>query len=612
MRSYLEPTARNLLRPVLVMGVPLTGMILLSGVVLTVTTLSGTSFKGNLVALAIGVLGYAAMRGLQRFALTGWEQLPLWWIERTLSKKGETQTLISLRAAELTVQAPDTLAETDLIRAKEELASCLSGLRNGKRLTLMAKITPQGAQLFEVSKRGGEKLNRDVSWSAATQGVFTWVEHVYSLHTLPVFTDPLWMFSVVKDLPSDLRVMVSFEGLDATKIKRRIEISRRRSSLGDSGLSSVDADITFEEASEVLRGLSRGDEAVVEVSLVILSKTPIDLDPAHFVKEKRPDLTIAGVLGLRRHFHRSHMVRAVTACDLVPNLLDPAEMAAEILKTPRGNPLYFSPNDPRLEALHWLVVGATGSGKSFFTGLVLKRMIEGGEKLSVLFLDHNRSFRRLVRAMGGQYQELSQDSQRTDVIEPIAALADEGAVSGIELSDLDTQAKRDAIACIFQNLESLLKARDTTHPVYLVLDECWHFLRDEPALVQRAFREFRKLNGAVIAITQSLSDFVTTQTGQTIFQNAPVRILLRQAEDLSGFKSALALNSVELERLRLLRQSKGAWAECLIKTPYLSRLGRLHPTEAEHELLRTDNLREEWVRESKRGRPIRQEAPCLT
>jgi type IV secretory pathway VirB4 component len=291
--------------------------------------------------------------------------------------------------------------------------------------------------------------------------------------------------------------------------------------------------------------------------------------------------------------------------------LDPAELAAEILKTPRGNPLYFSPNDSRLEALHWLVVGATGSGKSFFTGLVLKRMIEGGENLSVLFLDHNRSFKRLVRGMGGEYLELSTTtSKREDVIDPVIALAEPGVVSGIELSDLDLDAKRDAVRCIFSHLESLLKSRDTTHPVYLVLDECWHFLRDEPALVQRAFREFRKLNGAVIAITQSLSDFVTSQTGQTIFQNAPVRILLRQGEDLGGFRGALSLNDVELDRLRLLRQSKGEWAECLIKTPYLSRLGRLHPTAAEHELLRTDNLREEAIRENRAKRSSPGEALC--
>ena len=230
-------------------------------------------------------------------------------------------------------------------------------------------------------------------------------------------------------------------------------------------------------------------------------------------------------------------------------------------------------------------------------------MIEGGEKVSVLFLDHNRSFRRLVRGMGGDYLELSaKTSRREDVIDPIIALAEPGAISGIELSDLDLDAKRDAVRCIFTHLEGVLKGRDTTHPIYLVLDECWTFLRDEPALVQRAFREFRRLNGAVIAITQSLSDFVTSQTGQTIFQNAPVRILLRQGEDLGAFRGALALNDVELERLRLLRQSKGEWAECLIKTPYLSRLGRLHPTPEEHELLRTDNLREEWVSERRSKR----------
>lgn len=606
MRRYLEPSARNLLRPALVMGVPLTGMILLSSVVLTLTTLSGTNFKGNLFAFGVGLVGYAGLRVLQRFALTGWEQRLLWWIESAVAKKAASLSLIQISPSSYLVQAPDTLDQVELLRAKDEWANRLTALRAKRRLTLMAEITGQGARLMELQADPQAKLPRKPEWKLLTSGIYTGLEHVYSLHSLPVVTDPLWLFSVLKDLSGDVRVLVSFQGLDARKIKRRIEVSRRRSSRGEALLSNVDSDITFEEATDVLRGLSRGDESVVDASLVLVSKTPLDLDPALFIQETNPALSVSGVLGLRRLYHRSHLVRVVTACDLIPNILDPVEGAAEILKTPRGNPLYFSPNDSRLEALHWLVVGATGSGKSFFTGLVLRRMIEGGEKLSVLFLDHGRSFRRLVRSMRGQYVELSEEtSEREDVIDPVASLAEVGTVSGIELSDLGVGAKKDALRCIFQHLESLLKSRDSVHPVYVVLDECWNFLRDDPVLVQRAFREFRKLNGAVIAITQSLSDFVTTQTGQTIFQNAPVRILLRQGEDLTAFRGALGLNDVEFDRLRLLRQVRGEYSECLIKTPYLSRLGRLYPSGSEHEVLRTDNLRAEWVQEHRSAsRPV--------
>jgi type IV secretory pathway VirB4 component len=175
-------------------------------------------------------------------------------------------------------------------------------------------------------------------------------------------------------------------------------------------------------------------------------------------------------------------------------------------------------------------------------------------------------------------------------------------MTGIELSDLQLSEKKAATHEVLSRIESFLRARNTTHPIYIVLDECWNFMRDEPVLVQRAFREFRKLNGAAVAITQSLSDFLSDQSGQSIFQNAPIRILLRQGEDLGRYQGILNLNSVELSRVRLLKQRKGSFSECLVKTPFLSRIGRLYPTHEEHELLRTDNLRAELIAESNAGR----------
>jgi hypothetical protein len=175
-----------------------------------------------------------------------------------------------------------------------------------------------------------------------------------------------------------------------------------------------------------------------------------------------------------------------------------------------------------------------------------------------------------------------------------------GTLAGIELSDLKLREKKDAIHALLSKVEGFLRQRQTTHPLYLVLDECWNFMRDEPVLVQRAFREFRKLNGAVVAITQSLHDFPTDESGQSIFQNAPIRILLRQGEDVGRYQGILGLNAVETVRVARLRQEKGRFSECLIKTPFLSRLGRLYPTEAEYALLRTDNLRAEMVEEAKK------------
>jgi hypothetical protein len=495
--------------------------------------------------------------------------------------------------------------ESALIRAKEELAERITHLRERERLTVVARVTDEGTTLHEVEVSGVPYVDGHIN--AQVDGIFELERpqrlYVYSLYQLPVRTNPLWISSVLRDLPGAFGVVTSFRGLNPFSIKRRLESSRRRNARSGS-IVEIDSEVTFAETSQVLEGLSRGEETVVAASVVIFSDRELPLDPHHFILEKNSRLALASVFGFRRRFHRSHLLRAVNASDLVPNLVDPREYSTPLLRTPRGKPLYFNARDRRLEALHWLVSGGSGTGKSFFVGLMLRRMIRHGEPISVLFVDHNRSFRRLVRAEGGQYLEpQSVEELKRNAFGVLASLEAPRTIGGIELSDLDHASAKHAAEFLLRHVELFLRGRKTFHPVYVVLDECWNFLRDEPVLVQRAFREFRKLNGAAVAITQSLSDFLRTENGGSIFQNAPVRILLRQGEDMAPFRGALGINDVELGLLQGLRMKDGVYSECLIRTPFLSKLGRLYPTPEEFELLRTDNIREELVVAATAGRP---------
>jgi hypothetical protein len=620
-RKFNEPTARNLLRKPLVLGVPLPGLLLLSVGVLALSVLLGKSRTGGITSAGAGAVGYALLRVFARFAKGGWEESLLFPIEKIAKVKNPNGTLeIQTEDLEvfspdtlevfspdtLEVFSPDTLEETDMIRTKTYWMDRIKELKTGQRLTLACEVTQAGASLREISTQGRYSLKSPLDLTAMTWGLISPQAYLYSLYQLPVSSDPLWLFGILSKLKPGFKVFVSLQGLDFLQMKQRIEHSRRSNARGEAQLSDIDSEVTFEEASRVLMGLSRGEEAVAELSLVIASDVPLDLDPSLFCKEKDVALTALSILGIRRRFHRSHYVRAVTATDLIPNILDPQEPGSAILTTPRGNPLYFSPQDSRLEALHWLVVGTTGSGKSFFTALVLRRMIQAGTPMSVLFVDHNRSFRRLVLNGGEIYVEPSDLEQARIVFGSLLErLNHPGALVGIELSEMNQDEKKTVAFELLSKIEAFLRARDTTHPVYIVLDECWNFMRDQPVMVQRAFREFRKLNGAAIAITQSLSDFLTDSSGQSIFQNAPIRVLLRQGEDLGRYQGVLGLNPIELEKTRYLQQRKGVFSECLIKTPFLSRFGRLYPTEEEHSLLRTDNIRAEMIEVAKAAKAVK-------
>jgi hypothetical protein len=239
-----------------------------------------------------------------------------------------------------------------------------------------------------------------------------------------------------------------------------------------------------------------------------------------------------------------------------------------------------------------LVAGASGTGKSFFTGNILWRMIRDGRALSVLFLDHKRSFKRLVTKCNSPWIEpINCFDLKRDIAKAFQSIDFQGGFAGIELSELPAKERANGLKLIFAELTRFLSQRKSEHAVYIVIDEAWKQLKDDPEAIEQAFREFRKLEAGVIAITQSLADFSAHSIGQSVIQNAETLILLRQQEDVTKFQGFLNLNETETRLVRSITKSKGVFSEVLIKTPHQSRFGRLYPTEEEHETLRTDNLR---------------------
>ena len=596
MRAFREATCRNLLKRPLVMGVPMPGLILLAAVVGAIEIFGGRNNKINdLIALGLGIVGYVGLRISVRFAKTGFEESAVFFIERLVTifdRKVKTKTSFDFKESGIEIQPPDTCDERNLIEGKTALEKRLKQLKPKETLRLIFEFAKDGMSCSRIECTAAP-VPLKTTVKEITDGFISDESYVYSLYDLPATTDPLWIFSELSQLNATFEVIVSFTGLDRFKIKRRLEGARLRNSLS----ASVDSEVGFEEASKVLEGIVRGDDGVVEASFVIVSDKPIsDLDSGYFCEEKNKLLSLSSILGIRNRAHRSHVVRFCTATDLMPTFFDSHDAGIAILKSRRGLPCYFDPQDQRLDALHWIVSGATGAGKSFFTGLILKRLLQSGRPMSVIFVDHGRSFRRVVRSSGGLFVEADCYSELEATLSgTLSSLNNSGTMAGIELSDLPFDQKKKAVALVLLEIEKFLKRRTSLHPVYVVLDECWNYIMSEPLLVQRAFREYRKLNGAVVAVTQSIGDFLTQETGQAIFQNAPIRILLRQGEDLSESRRRLGLNVVELERVQELTREKGVYSECLIKTPFLSRLGQLHPTADEHDLLRTDNLREEYV-----------------
>jgi len=97
----------------------------------------------------------------------------------------------------------------------------------------------------------------------------------------------------------------------------------------------------------------------------------------------------------------------------------------------------------------------------------------------------------------------------------------------------------------------------TGRPSITVLDECW-FLLDSPALapdVVQLFRTARKRNSSVWGISQTVEDFVGTESqprphGPGILKNASTKIIGQQPGDVSALVNHLSLNPVAVGQVK--------------------------------------------------------------
>jgi hypothetical protein len=558
MREYREPTCATFLKEPLVLGVSLFPLLLLVGAVSFLQTIGLTIF-----ACILAVLGYSGLRLHARLGRVGSEEAVLYWLER----KAKAPLASALPTKRISFQSPDTLDEDQALDQKAGLEEELRRLRSKESVVISISVSPDGA--------------------TCTSSVAV-MPYTYSLYRIPSHTDPAWITAQLRNVRNS-QVVLRIDGMDQRKAKQMAEKARRRNALLGEDTSSIDAEVSFAEASAVLEGICRGTEEIIRLSLIVQSHEALPLDPDHFCQEKNVELARLSVTGERRRPHRGHYLRLKTATDLIPSNLDPLVEGFSFLKTRRGFPADFSLVDERFDAHHALIVGSTGAGKSFFTGLSLLRLVECKMPVSVLFMDHRRSFKRLVTKLGRHVEPTSLTDLKRAF--DITLLDEPGAVLGVELVELLSDEKIQAVEFLLEEMERFLAKRQSTHLVYLVIDECWSFLKEKPHFVQRAFREYRKLGGAIVAITHSIGDFLNTENGQVVLQTAPIRILLRQEEDIIPYRSALNINAKEARELRFLRQEKGVYSECLVKSPYHSLIARLCPTPEELELLHTDKRR---------------------
>lgn len=129
-----------------------------------------------------------------------------------------------------------------------------------------------------------------------------------------------------------------------------------------------------------------------------------------------------------------------------------------------------------------------------------------------------------------------------------------------------------AMSMLIANAVASRAGGKTGQPSITVLDECW-FLLDSPTLapeVVQLFRTARKRNASVWGISQTVEDFVGTESqprehGPGILKNASTKIIGQQPGDMSPLVNHLYLNPVALNEVkRFSAPRKGESAEALL------------------------------------------------
>ena len=179
---------------------------------------------------------------------------------------------------------------------------------------------------------------------------------------------------------------------------------------------------------------------------------------------------------------------------------------------------------------HQVLAGVTGSGKSFYSKLLLLRSAQIYEDLSINIVDPKP-----------EYGEISEK------LEQYATVTRFGLDGSIED---ETDELIQAVG------EAYKDAQQTDEKTLVVIDEAHRLLKREEgaSILSTLVREARSSNTAVTLITQTVGDFYRTEDGEDILKNVPCKVLFAHEKTDDRPAQAFQLSTVAETRLYNLKK----------------------------------------------------------
>jgi len=203
-----------------------------------------------------------------------------------------------------------------------------------------------------------------------------------------------------------------------------------------------------------------------------------------------------------------------------------------VLETAHATPYYFNLHSG--DVAHTLLLGATGSGKSF----LLNFLLESFQKYSPLTFSRFQTF------------NFDGWSDAPDVLEPLLFYVLHQASAEIE------------------------KPENTATFKCFVIDEAWMFLKNATIRewIVRAEKTWRKKNAAMVLATQSVVELAASEMLHVVHEYCPTKIFLANPNmDRKLYAEVFQLNDTELELLESLVPKR----DILLKQPNVTKKLRL-------------------------------------
>ncbi len=236
-----------------------------------------------------------------------------------------------------------------------------------------------------------------------------------------------------------------------------------------------------------------------------------------------------------------------------------------------------------------IILGETGSGKSFFAKYIISRYIEQRSDLSVIIFDPLEEYGCSFFRSECSVIEVKEMEDVTHLRENITRACKNENESG-ESSHIAVVRPGTVNDESWDNrLHGILSAVMSTIDVLrgnkiVVLDECHLFLKSRAStqILDSLVRHSRHSGTAIISISQNVTDFMANESRSIIYNSANI-FLFRTRSLTESYMEALKLDDFDIEPPETLAGGKGyTYSECIYSDGHYARKLRIIPDSGEN------------------------------